>query len=124
MRNHSDLQAPGARPRRSRFNAGLIAGLVVALGTLTTTPPAAAQAGKVEKSNITFGVFPITNYGVVYLSLQQGFFQAEGLNVTPRVMGTNPVAGIVGGDFDTGGVTWTAFLLATNRGVPLLPLSE
>jgi NitT/TauT family transport system substrate-binding protein len=30
----------------------------------------------------------------------------------------------VGGDFDTGGVTWTAFLLATNRGVPLRPLSE
>ena len=68
--------------------------------------------------------FPITNYGVVYLSIQQGFFQAEGLNVTPRVMGANPVAGIVGGDFDTGGVTWTAFLLATNRGVPLVPLSE
>src|SRR5215468_2174207 len=83
-----------------------------------------AQAGKVEKPNITFGVFPITNYGVVYLSIQQGFFQAEGLNVTPRVMGANPVAGIIGGDFDTGGVTWTAFLLAINRGVPLLPLSE
>ncbi len=60
----------------------------------------------------------ITNYGVVYLSLQQGFLQAEGLSVTPRVMGANPIAGIVGGDFDTGGVTWTAFLLATNRGVP------
>ena len=83
-----------------------------------------AQTGKVEKPNITFGVFPITNYGVVYLSLQQGFFQAEGLNVTPRVMGANPIAGIVGGDFDTGGVTWTAFLLATNRGIPLRPLSE
>lgn len=88
------------------------------------TAPASAQAGKIEKPNITFGVFPITNYGVVYLSLQQGFFQAEGLNVTPRVMGANPIAGIVGGDFDTGGVTWTAFLLATNRGVPLVPLSE
>jgi NitT/TauT family transport system substrate-binding protein len=69
-------------------------------------------------------VFAITNYGIVYLALQQGFFQAEGLNVTPRVMGTNPIAGIVGGDFDTGGVTWTAFLLATNRGIPLRPLSE
>ena len=78
-----------------------------------------AQAGKIEKPDITFGVFPITNYGVVYLSLQQGFFQDEGLNVTPRVMGANPIAGIVGGDFDTGGVTWTAFLLATNRGIPL-----
>jgi len=122
MRNHGKLPAPGARPHR--FSAGLTAGLLVALGILTSTQPSAAQAGKVEKPNITFGVFPITNYGIVYLSLQQGFFQAEALNVTPRVMGTNPVAGIVGGDFDTGGVTWTAFLLATNRGVPLLPLSE
>ena len=127
MRNQRELQAPWtcrARPRRSCVNGGLMAGLVLALGIITSMQPAAAQAGKVEKPNITFGVFPITNYGIVYLSLQQGFFQAEGLNVTPRVMGTNPVAGIIGGDFDTGGVTWTAFLLATNRGVPLRPLSE
>ena len=113
-----------ARRRRSRLNAGLMASIFIALGLVTSAQQAAAQAGKVEKPNITFGIFPITNYGVVYLSLQQGFFQAEGLNVTPRVMGANPVAGIVGGDFDTGGVTWTAFLLATNRGVPLRPLSE
>ena len=124
MTNYNKFQTQGARPLCHRAKAGLIAGLLVALGTITNTQPAAAQGGKVEKPNITFGVFPITNYGVVYLSLQLGFFQAEGLNVTPRVMGTNPVAGIVGGDFDTGGVTWTAFLLATNRGVPLLPLSE
>ena len=96
----------------------------VLIGSLMPAPPAVAQPGKVEKPNITFGVFPITNYGVVYLSIQQGFFQAEGLNVTPRVMGANPIAGIVGGDFDTGGVTWTAFLLATNRGIALQPLSE
>jgi NitT/TauT family transport system substrate-binding protein len=96
----------------------------IAFCVAANSTPALAQAGKIEKPDITFGVFPITNYGVVYLSLQQGFFQAEGLNVTPRVMGANPIAGIVGGDFDTGGVTWTAFLLATNRGVPLVPLSE
>src|SRR5579872_6047426 len=94
---------------------------IIALCTSAEIKPASAQTGKIEKPDITFGVFPITNYGVVYLSLQQGFFQAEGLNVTPRVMGANPIAGIVGGDFDTGGVTWTAFLLATNRGVPLIP---
>ena len=86
--------------------------------------PPPRRPAKIEKPNITFGVFPITNYGIVYLSIKEGFFQAEGLNVTPRVMGGNPIAGIVGGDFDTGGVTWTAFLIATNRGVPLLPLSE
>ncbi len=103
--------------------------LRVALAVATSTfclsaMSAAAQQATPEKPNITIGVFPTTNYGVVYISLKQGFFRDEGLNVTPRVMGANPIAGIVGGDFDTGGVTWTAFLLATNRGIPLLPLSE
>jgi NitT/TauT family transport system substrate-binding protein len=103
--------------------AGFLSVVLIALGTLTVTQPV-AQPGKLEKPEITFGVFPITNYGVVYLSIKEGFFEAEGLRVTPRMMGANPVAGIVGGDFDTGGVTWTAFLVATNRGIPLVPLSE
>jgi NitT/TauT family transport system substrate-binding protein len=110
-------------PRRVRA-AALLVNAFFALSLPATVQTATAQGGTIEKPNITFGVFPITNYGVVYLSIQQGFFQAEGLNVTPRVMGGNPIAGIVGGDFDTGGVTWTAFLLATNRGIPLQPLSE
>ena len=110
--------------RAARTFALYVVSALVTLQLCMITTPALAQAGKVEKPDITFGVFPITNYGVVYLSIQQGFFKEEGLNVTPRVMGANPIAGIVGGDFDTGGVTWTAFLLATNRGIPLVPLSE
>ena len=48
------------RPRRrcSHFNAGLMAGIIIALGVVTSAQQAAAQAGKVEKPNITFGVFP------------------------------------------------------------------
>jgi NitT/TauT family transport system substrate-binding protein len=121
--NTLGLRVEERRRRPIRLAALAVACVLIAPGALTAQP-ATAQPGKVEKPNITFGVFPITNYGVVYLSLQQGFFQQEGLNVTPRVMGGNPVAGIIGGDFDTGGVTWTAFLVATNRGVPLRPLSE
>jgi hypothetical protein len=113
---HSD-----ERIESRRRPPGIRAGLLALACALVAVAPAAAQTGKPEKANITFGVFPITNYGVVYLSLQQGFFQQEGLNVTPRVMGSNPIAGIVGGDFDTGGVTWTAFLLATNRPSSLVP---
>jgi NitT/TauT family transport system substrate-binding protein len=109
--------------RFRRLAAGFLSAVAMAIGIPTATP-SFAQSGQIEKPDITFGVFPITNYGVVYLSIQEGFFQAEGLRVTPRVMGANPVAGIIGGDFDTGGVTWTAFLVATNRGVPLIPLSE
>jgi hypothetical protein len=48
----------------------------LSLAFITLSVPVAtqsfAQTGKVEKPNITFGVFPITNYGVVYLSIQQG----------------------------------------------------
>lgn len=122
MRDHDNTDEP--RRLTSHIAALLMIGASAVAGLLAGQGPAAAQAGKVEKPDITFGVFPITNYGVVYLSLQQGFFKEEGLNVTPRVMGGNPVAGIVGGDFDTGGVTWMSYLLATNRGVPMIPLSE
>ena len=59
-----------------------IVSTLVSMQLFANATPALAQAGKIEKPDITFGVFPITNYGVVYLSLQQGFFQAEGLNVT------------------------------------------
>jgi NitT/TauT family transport system substrate-binding protein len=38
--------------------------------------------------------------------------------------GASPVAQLVGGDLDIGGITWTAFLLAINRGIPLRPVSE
>src|SRR5215469_7816985 len=72
-------------------------------------------AAPVEKPNITFGVLPVTNVAVVYLSLKQGFFQQEGLNVTPRMMGTaSAVASIVGGDFDIADVTWALYLLSIN----------
>jgi NitT/TauT family transport system substrate-binding protein len=126
MCDHGNItQADGKPSLALRMAAALLlTGAIASAGMLASQGPAVAQAGKIEKPDITFGVFPITNYGIVYLSLQQGFFKEEGLNVTPRVMGGNPVAGIVGGDFDTGGVTWMAFLIATNRGVPLVPLSE
>jgi NitT/TauT family transport system substrate-binding protein len=70
-------------------------------------------------------VLPITNYGVIYLAIKEGYFQQEGLTVTPRMMGgALSVAALVGGDFDIAGVTWTAFLLSYNRGIELVPVSE
>jgi NitT/TauT family transport system substrate-binding protein len=100
--------------------------IVALILTMTggTSSTALAQ-GQVEKPNITFGVLPITNYAVVYLALKEGLFQAEGLNVTPRKMGgANPIAALVGGDFDIAGITWTSFVLAYNRGIELVPVSE
>jgi NitT/TauT family transport system substrate-binding protein len=94
-----------------------------ALTAILSSGPGFAAA--VEKPNITFGVLPVTNVAVVYLSLKQGFFQEEGLNVTPRMMGTaSAVASIVGGDFDIADVTWALYLLSINRGIDLVAVSE
>ncbi len=99
--------------------------LSTVFGAIGQNAPAAAQVGKPEKRDITFGVLPITNYAVVYLAVKEGFFEEQGLNVTPRMIGNaSPVAALVGGDFDIAGITWPAFLVAYNRGVPLVPVSE
>ncbi len=110
----------------ARLIPALLARVVAALAALTLAGAVShAQTGKPEKPNITFGVLPITNYAVVYLSVKEGYFQQEGLTVTPRMMGgASSVAALVGGDFDIAGVTWTAFLLSYNRGIELVPVSE
>jgi len=107
------------------FNSLLRSLLLSSCVTIAIASPTTAFAAQVEKPNITFGVLPITNYAVVYLSVKQGFFQEEGLNVTPRMMGTaSAVASIEGGDFDIAGITWTLFLLSNNHGFDLVPISE
>src|SRR5262249_23851658 len=99
--------------------------MVFGCGALAIASSGHTFAAQVEKPNITFGVLPITKYSVVYLSVKQGFFQEEGLNVTPRMMGTtSSVASIVGSDCDIAGITWTLFLLSINRGIDLVPISE
>src|SRR5262245_52713308 len=99
--------------------------LLGALLTAGVSHPAAAQSPRPEKGDITIGVLPITNYAAVHLGAKEGFFKEQGLNVTLRMMGAaSPVAALVGGDYDAAGITWPAMLLAYNRGIPLLPVSE
>jgi len=99
--------------------------LLGALLTAGVSHTAAAQSPRLEKSDITIGVLPITNYAAVHLGAKEGLFKEQGLNVTLRMMGAaSPVAALVGGDYDAAGITWPAMLLAYNRGIPLLPVSE
>ena len=109
----------------ARIFARALTVIAVTLAIAAHTSSTASAQGRIEKPNITFGVLPITNYGVVYLAAKEGLFQAEGLNVTPRMMGgANAIAALVGGDFDIAGITWTSFVLAYNRGIELVPVSE
>src|SRR5215470_18132677 len=101
----------------ARIFARALTAIAVILAMAAHTSSTASAQGRIEKPNITFGVLPITNYAIVYLAAKEVLFQAEGLNVTPRMMGgANAIAALVGGDFDIAGITWTSFVLAYNRG--------
>jgi hypothetical protein len=82
----------------ARIFARALAIIAVTLAIAAETSSTASAQARIEKPNITIGVLPITNYGVVYLAAKEGLFQAEGLNVTPRMMGgANAIAALVGG---------------------------
>jgi NitT/TauT family transport system substrate-binding protein len=95
-------------------------------GAASESGSAAGGSGAPEKADITFGVLPTADYVAVYLGNQEGFFEEEGLKVTPRAVqgGSAQVPGLVGGDLDISGVNWVGFLAAVNQGVPLRVVAE
>jgi NitT/TauT family transport system substrate-binding protein len=99
--------------------------LLLALAALSAGPIRAADAPKLEKTSITFGIIPTPDYVPVEIAVQKGFFKEEGLDVTTRV--TAPAAsvpGLLGGSLDIGGVNWITTLVAYNRGIPLRVAGE
>jgi NitT/TauT family transport system substrate-binding protein len=95
-------------------------------GAAEQSGSAAGGEGKPEQADITFGVLPTADYVAVYLAQQEGYFEEEGLKVTPRAVqgGSAQVPGLVGGDLDISGVNWVGFLAAVNRGIPLRVVAE
>jgi NitT/TauT family transport system substrate-binding protein len=58
--------------------------------------------GSVEKARIRVGGLPVVDMGPFYLAIENGYFKAEGLDVTPVVLasGAAGISGIISGDID------------------------
>jgi NitT/TauT family transport system substrate-binding protein len=86
----------------------------------------ASGQGEPEVRDIAFGVIPTLDYAPVYLAIQEGYFEQEGLRVEPRINqgGAAAVAGLVGGDFQVAGVNWFAFALALDEGIQMDVVAE
>lgn len=82
--------------------------------------------GEPEQAELTLGVLPTADYAAVYIAESEGYFEEEGLTVTPRVVqgGSAQVPALVGGDLDVSGVNWVGFLSAVNQGIPLRVVAE
>jgi NitT/TauT family transport system substrate-binding protein len=112
--------SPAGSSRR-RFTA-----LALTLSTALLAGACGSDSGDGETSaggttKVKIGVIPIVDVAPIYLGLQQGFFAAEGLEVTLETAqgGAAIVPGVVSGQYQFGFSNTTSLLLAGSKGLPL-----
>ena len=74
-----------------------------------------------ELTPVTVGVIPIVDVAPIYLGVEKGFFEDEGLDVTPELAqgGAAIVPAVVSGDYQFGFSNLTSLLVASSKGLPL-----
>jgi NitT/TauT family transport system substrate-binding protein len=119
-------QIPGGPMRRTTTRAAaLLAGalLLAACGANTggsTASTTTAEDGT-EMTAVTLGVVPIVDVAPVYLGVEQGFFEEQGIDLTIESGqgGAAIVPGVVSGQFQFGFSNNTSLLIARSTGLPL-----
>ncbi|MEU6722616.1 ABC transporter substrate-binding protein [Nonomuraea wenchangensis] len=82
------------RPARAAiigFALTLAAACSSGAGTTASAPPAAASGG-LEKTKIKVATLPAIDSAALYVAIDQGLFEKEGLEVTPQVVQAAPEA--------------------------------
>jgi NitT/TauT family transport system substrate-binding protein len=77
-------------------------------------------------TKVKVGVIPIVDVAPIYLGIKQGFFTAEGLDVSLETAqgGAAIVPGVISGQYQFGFSNTTSLLLAGSKGLPLKVVSS
>lgn len=77
--------------------------------------------GAMEPIDVTVGLIPILDVGPIYLGVEKGFFEEEGLNLTLELAqgGSFIIPSVSQGDYEFGFSNVTSLILATANGVGL-----
>ncbi|WP_344247387.1 ABC transporter substrate-binding protein [Isoptericola hypogeus] len=83
--------------------------------------PDPAASGDGGLTPVTVGVIPIVDVAPIYLGVEQGFFEEEGLDVTLELAqgGAAIVPAVVSGEYQFGFSNVTSLLLASQENLPL-----
>ena len=78
------------------------------------------------KAEIRLGIIPIADVAPVFIGIEQGFFEAEGLTVTTEFAqgGAASIPAVVSGDIDFAFGAYPSFFSAVQEGLPLLISTE
>ncbi|TFD75464.1 transporter substrate-binding domain-containing protein [Cryobacterium sp. Sr8] len=99
---------------------GLAAASVIALSACSAGSDT-APAGSDALVPVTVGVIPIADTAPLYLGLDQGFFEDEGLDLTVETAtgGAAIVPAVVSGDYQFGFSNLGSLMVANDKGLPL-----
>jgi NitT/TauT family transport system substrate-binding protein len=97
-----------------------IAALAVATGALAACGDDADNTPG-ETQTVTVGIIPIVDVAPLYLGVEQGFFEEEGIELELQFAdgGAAIVPGVASGEFDFGFSNVTSLLLAQSNGLPI-----
>jgi NitT/TauT family transport system substrate-binding protein len=122
---------PGMSKARALALGVLVALVTAACGGDDEQPPegqAQSPGGEaaVELSSINLGLLPLADIAPVYMALQQGLFQDEGLVVEIQIVesGATAIPALVSGDLDITFGNYVSFFLANNEGLDLRIIAE
>jgi NitT/TauT family transport system substrate-binding protein len=107
---------------RLRWIAALAAALAVAaVGCGDDDDAPAGGGGSGEVTTVTVGTLPIANAAPMYLGMEKGFFEAEGLKLKPQVGegGAALIPGLVSGDAQFAFVGVIPAITAVAQNVPI-----
>ena len=91
-----------------------------------TGTDAAEPAGEPEKADVKLGIIPIADVAPVFIGIEQGFFEEEGLTVSTEFAqgGAASIPSVVSGDIDFAFGAYPSFFSAVQEGLPLLISTE
>lgn len=114
--------------RRRRLTGAIALAAAATLGLAACSsgeasePPAPAaegEGGAPETTELLIGIVPVIDHASVFLAIEQGFFEDEGLDVSaqPAQGGAAAVPAMIAGEMQGAFATYPSFLLAEASGV-------
>jgi NitT/TauT family transport system substrate-binding protein len=94
---------------------------LAACGGPSDAGPEGSEPEDGELTAVTVGVIPIVDVAPIYLGVQEGFFEDQGLEVTLELAqgGAAIVPAVVSGEYQFGFSNVTSLLVASSQGLPL-----
>lgn len=106
--------------------AAVAAGALVAAGCGGDDEGGGGGEAQEGPTTVRVGLLPLAAVAPIYIGVDQGFFEQEGLRVEPQLAqgGAAVVPAVVSGDFEFGYSNNVSLLLASSQGLPLEIINE